>query len=184
MAGDMRYLRSTIPVHHSFAAKRDRFARLPPMDSSFTIELLQQENYRFEVHFDNPAVPVLVTDEPAPLGGNAGPDPTHLLTTAVANCLSASLLFALRKFKNEPGPIRATATATLVRNEHGRLRVGGIETQLRLGVPASSLRQWERALAQFEDFCIVTQSVRAAFPVTVRVYDVDDVRLAPSPAPA
>ena len=29
----------------------------------------------------------------------------------------------------------------------------------------------ERALAQFEDFCVVTQSVRAAFPVDVRVLD-------------
>ena len=29
----------------------------------------------------------------------------------------------------------------------------------------------DRALAQFEEFCIVTQSVRSAIPVTVRVVD-------------
>ena len=29
----------------------------------------------------------------------------------------------------------------------------------------------ERAFAQFEDFCVVTQTVRAAFPVDVRVLD-------------
>jgi hypothetical protein len=31
----------------------------------------------------------------------------------------------------------------------------------------------ERILDQFEDFCVVTQSVRAAIPVTVRVLDRD-----------
>lgn len=41
-------------------------------ESQFTIELVQQADYRFEAHFDNPALPALVTDEPPPLGGDAG----------------------------------------------------------------------------------------------------------------
>ena len=141
------------------------------MDSTFTIELVQQADYRFEVHFDNPAVPLLTTDEAPPLGGNAGPNPARLLTVAVANCLSASLLFALRKFKNNPGPLRASATTSLVRSEQNRLRVGRIQVDIHLGVAATELKLLERALAQFEDFCVVTQSVRAAFPVDVRVLD-------------
>lgn len=67
-------------------------------ESQFTIELVQQAD------FDNPALPVLVTDEPPPLGGDAGPNPARLLGTAVANCLAASLLFSMRKFKNQPEP--------------------------------------------------------------------------------
>ena len=135
------------------------------------IELVQQADYRFEVHFDNPAVPMLTTDEAPPLGGDAGPNPARLLTVAVANCLSASLLFALRKFKNVPGPLRASATTSLVRSEENRLRVGRIQVDVHLGVAATELKLLERALAQFEDFCVVTQSVRAAFPVDVRVLD-------------
>lgn len=142
------------------------------MDGQFSIELKQQADYRFEVHFDNPAVPPLVTDEAAPLGRDEGPNPSRLLTTAVANCLSASLLFAMRKFKNEPGPLRTVATATLGRNADKRLRVLGISVDVHLGVPAAGLVMLDRILAQFEEFCVVTQSVRTSIPVAVRVFDV------------
>lgn len=121
------------------------------MDATFTIELVQQADYRFEVHFDNPAVPVLTTDEAPPLGGDAGPSPARLLTVAVANCLSASLLFSLRKFKNDPGALRASATTSLVHNEQDRLRVGRIQVDLHLGVVQAELKLLERALAQFEE---------------------------------
>jgi organic hydroperoxide reductase OsmC/OhrA len=140
-------------------------------DGSFTIELEQLSDYRFEVHFDNPAVPVLLTDEAAPLGSDAGPNPSRMLATAVANCLSASLLFALRKFKNEPGAMRTRATTTVGRNENNRLRVKSIAVDIHLGRAGSEFSQLDRILAQFEDFCVVTQSVRAAIAVDVRVFD-------------
>ena len=149
------------------------------MDTSFTIELVQQADYRFEVHFDNPAVPVLLTDENAPLGGDAGPSPSRLLGTSVANCLAASLLYSMRKFKNKPEPIRAQASVSLARNEQRRLRVERIAVDLHLGVAASEIAMLDRILEQFEDFCIVTQSVRPAFPVDVRVFDRLGVVLAP-----
>ncbi len=139
--------------------------------SRFAIELAQQSDYRFEVRFDNPAVPPLIIDEPAPLGADAGPNPVRLLATAVAGCLAASLLFAMRKFKNEPGPIHAVATVSMTRNAKHRLRVGRIAVDLHLGVLAADLRKPDRVLALFEDFCTVTQSVRAAFPVDVSVFD-------------
>ena len=91
-------------------------------DSGFRIELIQQSDYRFEAHFDDHDIPVLLTDERAPLGGNAGPSPVRLLAVAVANCLAASLLFAMRKFKSDPGPLRAVAAVHMVRNPEKRLR--------------------------------------------------------------
>lgn len=137
----------------------------------FTIELQQQEDFRFEVHFDKPSLAPLLTDEPAPLGGDAGPNPTRMLATAVANCLAASLLFAMRKFGNKPDPLRAVATLEVIRNAQARWRVGRIDVDLHLGCRASAVTNLERVLGQFEDFCIVTQSIRAAFPVTARVLD-------------
>lgn len=137
----------------------------------FRIELRQQEGYRFTVKFDQPELPALMVDEPPPLGTGAGPDPARLLGVAVANCLAASLLFALRKFGNEPGPLRALADVALVRNDQGRLRIPRIEVELHLGVPWGALRHANRALAQFEDYCVVTQSVRAGIEVLVQVLD-------------
>lgn len=141
-----------------------------------TVELEQQADYGFSVRFA-PGVPALHADEPPPLGKGAGPSPTQLLAAAVGNCLAASLVFALRKFRIAAEPISATAEPTVRRNDKGRLRVQGIRIQLRLGVPAASLQNLDRALAQFEDFCTVTQSVRPAFPVEVEVYDGGGQRL-------
>ncbi len=147
-------------------------------DTNFTIELNLQADYRFEIDFRHPGAPLLVSDATPPLGAGAGPDSEQLLISAVANCLSTSLLFALRKFKNEVGTMRTVADATLVRNEQNRLRVGSIAVEIRLGVAAATLKQLDRALAQFEDFCVVTQSVRAAIPVQVRVLDGEGAVLA------
>ena len=141
------------------------------MDEATAVELELRDAYRFAVRFGPDGAAALLTDLSPPLGTAAGPDSEQLLVAAVANCLSSSLLFSLRKFRNEAVPMRTTADATLSRNAQGRLRVAGIEVAIRLGVAASTLRQLDRALAQFEDFCVVTQSVRAAIPVEVHVFD-------------
>lgn len=134
-----------------------------------TIE--QVDNYEFRVRFDGTAVDDLTTDEPAPLGGDAGPNPSRLLVAAIANCLTASLLFALRKFRNTPGRLRADACARMGRNAEGRWRVAGVDVDLQLAEPATELLHVERVLAQFENFCVVTESVREGVPVAVRVHD-------------
>lgn len=143
------------------------------MSTEQTIELSLQQasDYEFRIRFDGTDLPELATDESAPLGHDAGPNPSRLLVAAVANCLAASLLFALRKFRNTPEPLRAKARAHIARNDQGRWRIAGMEVDLELADDAGSLRNSERALAQFEDFCIVTESVRAGVPVTVRVRD-------------
>lgn len=140
-------------------------------EQTFTITLEQRQDYEFLVRFDKETVADLVTDEGAPLGKDAGPNPARLLAAAVANCLSASLLSALRKFKNRPEPITASATTRIGRNDQGRLRILGIDVQVRTGRKAGEMEHLERILAQFEEFCIVTQSVRDGLAVNVSVVD-------------
>ena len=141
-----------------------------------TVRLSQQRDYQFDVDFGG-AVPVLRADEPPPLGSGSGPSPMQLLAAAVGNCLSDSLLFALRKFKQKPEPLRAEVTAEVGRNAENRLRVLAIRARLTLGVPAGTLEHLDRVLGQFEAFCTVTQSVAAGIPVTVQVFDADGTQL-------
>jgi len=140
------------------------------MSESVTVSLEQEQDFRFAIHYAE-GKPAFRGDEPPPLGQGAGPSPSQLLAAAVGNCLSDSLLFALRKFKQKPEPIRTQATATVGRNAENRLRVLGILVKLTVGAPRASLEHLERALGQFEEFCTVSQSVRQGIPVTVEVYD-------------
>jgi uncharacterized OsmC-like protein len=137
-----------------------------------TVRLVQRQDYQFTMQFGG-TVPDALADEPPPLGQGAGPSPVQLLAAAVGNCLSDSLLFALRKYKQSPEPIRCEVSAEVGRNAENRLRVLGMQVQLQLGVAAGSLQHLDRVLAQFEGFCTVTQSVGAGIPITVRVLDAD-----------
>jgi uncharacterized OsmC-like protein len=144
--------------------------------TTVSVSLQQQSDYRFEIRFGD-GIPSLIADEPAPLGKGEGPSPAQLLSASVGNCLSDSLLFALRKFKHAPEPLRCEVQAQTGRNPEGRLRILGIHATISLGVPASSLQHLDRALAQFEEFCTVTQSVRQAVPVRVTVVDSNGLTL-------
>jgi organic hydroperoxide reductase OsmC/OhrA len=140
--------------------------------ASFTIHLEQEQGFDFRVKFDWPDNPDLLLDEPEPLGNRHGPNAARLVAAAVGNCLSASLVFCLRsKFKQNPGPLRASVTGQLARNEQGRIRVGGLAVRIELAEEASVLQHLDRCMAQFEDFCVVTESIRHGIPVSVEVVD-------------
>jgi uncharacterized OsmC-like protein len=145
-------------------------------DALTTIHLTQRQDYQFDTHF-GAAVRDLVTDEPAPLGHGLGPSPVQLLCAAVGNCLSASLLFSMRKYKLAPEPLSCAVEAEVGRNADKRLRVLQMNARLTLGVPAATLVHLDRVLAQFEAFCTVTESVRQGFPVSVEVFDSTGARL-------
>ncbi len=145
-------------------------------DQIVKVSLTQQQDYQFRVEFEGGA-PALLADEPAPLGQGLGPSPVQLLAAAVGNCLSDSLLFALRKFKQAPEPIHCDVTAEVGRNSEGRLRVRTMTAKLQLGVPAAQLQHLDRVLDQFEAFCTVTQSVGQGIPIMVHVRDADGVLL-------
>lgn len=140
--------------------------------NAFTIHLEQERDYQFRVKFDWPGVADLRVDEPVPLGSSRGPNAARLVAAAVANCLSASLFFCLRdKFKQRPGPLRAEVTGRLGRTDRGRLRIDSFDVAIHLADPTGSLAHLDRCAQQFEDFCVVTESIRRGIPVRVRVLD-------------
>ena len=136
------------------------------------VTLEQDGDYAFRISFDDTALEPLLSDEAAPLGHDRGPNPSRLLLASVANCLVASLLFALRKQHNQPGKLRAEITASLMRNAEGHWRIPQAFVELQLPEGNEHYQHLDRVLEQFEQFCIVTQSVRQGIDVQVTVKDV------------
>ena len=138
-------------------------------EGRFTIHLEHLQDYQYKVRFDWDQVPELLVDEPPPLGGRAGPNASRLLAAAAANCLSASLMFCVSKNEVSPASMRTAVTCRLVRNEKRRLRIGGMEVKLIVSDALTGSKRFDRCKDLFEDFCVVSASLRDGFPVSVAV---------------
>jgi len=135
----------------------------------FTVGLRLEKGYEFRADFGEADLPDLAVDEPPPLGSGAGPNPVRLLGVAIGHCLSASLLFCLRKYRIEVTGMQAMAEGTLVRNPQGRLRIGDIRVTLQPQLGSADGERSRRCLESFQDYCIVTESVRHGIEVRVDV---------------
>lgn len=140
-------------------------------EGRFTLHLEQLEGYEFKVRFDWDNVPDLVVDEPPPLGGRQGPNPSRLLAVAAANCLSASLLYCVTKNEPPAGALKTAVTCRMVRNDKQRLRIGGLAVRIEIDETLAEAARFKRCLDLFEDFCVVTASIRDGIPVAVEVCD-------------
>ena len=146
------------------------------MQDGPSIIIKQLSSYRFEIDFGS-EFPALTVDEAEPIGGGAGPCPEQLLVAAVANCLVASLVLALGKYRQEAQGIEAQSRCRISRNAEGRLRVAGIDVAIVLDAEMRDPDRMDRVLAQFERFCTVSESVKAGIPVDVSLTDRSGARL-------
>ena len=135
----------------------------------FALDLELEDGYRFVAHFDQEDVAPLVLDEPAPLGEGAGPNAARVLAAAIGNCLSASALHCLRRAHVDVASMHTRVSGELERNEAGRMRIGRVDVQIEPVVAEADQPRMRRCLELFEDFCVVTQSVREGIDVGVRV---------------
>jgi organic hydroperoxide reductase OsmC/OhrA len=67
--------------------------------------------------------------------------------------------------------VTTEATVTIVRNEKKRLRIGRIDVALQMSEALSGAQKMKRCMNLFEDFCVVTDSIRNGIPVGVEVRD-------------
>lgn len=134
----------------------------------FTVHIEQVDGFDFRVRFDKEQYPELRIDEPEPLGRDHFPNPARILAAAIGDCLAASFLFCMKRQRVQVRDIRAEVEVEIVRNEDKRLRIGAIDVRLLPTLDGSELER-EKCLAMFEDFCVVTQSVRAGLDVRVHV---------------
>lgn len=139
-------------------------------EHGITVTMEQVSGLEFKVRFDWETAAELVLDEPEPIGRRRGPNAARLVAAAVGNCLTASLVFCLQRARVPAEGFRTTVRGELVRNEGNRLRIGGFDVRIELpeGLEPDAIG---RCLGLFEDFCIVTASVRQGIPVNVEVVD-------------
>jgi len=136
--------------------------------STFSLHVEQIDGFEFRVKFDKEQFAPLLLDEPPPLGHDAAPNAARILAAAIGNCLSASLLFCLQRAKVPAARVSADVDVEIVRNEARRLRVGKVNVTLHTSLPADD-PSLSSCLSTFEDFCVVTQSVRQGIDVAVKV---------------
>ena len=91
----------------------------------------------------------------------------------MGNCLSASLLFCLRKARVDVQDLRTEVHGRIVRNEKGRFRVESLSARIITGIPEEDRARMRKCLEVFEDFCIVSASVRQGVRIDVEVDVVD-----------
>jgi uncharacterized OsmC-like protein len=135
--------------------------------SEFTITVEQSEGFEFVVRFDKAVFAPVRADEPPPLGHDSAPNAARYLAAAVGNCLAASLVFCTQRAGRPLADVKASVRVQLVRNEERRLRIGHIDVSL--DAPGADAAVLAKCLPTFEDFCIVTQSVRQGIDVRVSV---------------
>ena len=134
-----------------------------------TVRLTQLSSYQFAVQMERSEW-TMTMDEPPPLGEGRGPDATRLLAAAVGHCLSASLLFCLQKARVSTSGVTTEVQASVRRNERGRWRIEALNVGVQVaGLDAAQQAAFDRCRSLFEDFCIVTASIRQGIPVTVDV---------------
>ena len=137
--------------------------------AEFDFSVRQLEGYEFAVRFDKAQFEELHLDEPAPLGKDNAPNAARVMAAAIANCLSASLVFCLKKQAGvELSGLTTDVHVELVRNENRRLRIGRVAVKLHPSLPGDP-GQYQKCFETFEDFCVVTQSVRDGLDVRVEV---------------
>ncbi len=126
--------------------------------------------YEFVADFeDAEGLGPIFFDEPPPLGDGAAPNAAAVLGAAVGNCLSASLVFCMRKSRLEVLDLTARVVTHVKRNEQGRFRISGIDVQITPQLSTVDPDRFKRCEGLFEDFCVVTESVRRGIPVNVTI---------------
>jgi len=139
-------------------------------EHGLSLVLERVQGFEFNTNFDWD-VATLLLDEPEPLGGGKGPNASRLVAAAVGNCLSASLLFCLERAKQTVKSLKTTVNGTLVRNERKRLRLGKFDVHIAIDIEATEPERVSRCIELFEDYCVVTASVRKGVDVSVLVTD-------------
>ena|SRR2546430_6055940 len=137
----------------------------------FRVDLWHTGGYQFTSQASEDGRPhgaPYLSDEPDPVGAASGPATPALLGSAIAHCLSASLLETLRHAHIPVEEFHTAVNAVVQPNEAGLPRIHHVDVVLRpvLREPAARTRRCQEV---FENHCTVTSSVKQGIAVNVSV---------------
>ena len=140
------------------------------MNEVIHTHLIHEGGYKFSVSFDEQDTEgKFHMDEPKPVGKSEAPTAAMMLSSAVGHCLSSSLLFCMEKSRAKVERIDTDLVTNLARNEKGRWRIAGIKVNIKVKPADADSEKLARCKGIFEDFCIVTESVRNGTKIEVEV---------------
>jgi len=139
------------------------------MNEKIHAHVRNEEGYRFNITFDELKDVKLIMDEPKPIGKAEGPTAAMMLSAAIGHCLSSSLKFCMEKSRAPLKDVVTDVETSLARDARGRWRVEGIKVNVNVISDEDSKEKLDKCKGIFEDFCIVTASVRDGIKVDVSV---------------
>lgn len=99
-----------------------------------------------------------------------GPNPSRLLGLAILGCLSASFIFCFKKRNFKLDDLKAEAEVKIARNEKGFLRIKKIDVRINALINDPEVyKRAEQCRKMYENYCLVTQSVREGIEVNVNL---------------
>ena len=136
-------------------------------ETEFVVDIEHLEGYDFNVDFNKDRIEDIIMSEPSPLGSGENPHAGHLLAAAIGHCMCASMLFCLERARVDTSSLKARVKVKVERNGEGRLRLTRMSVILTPEV--DDLPGAERCGELFEDYCIITQSIKEGMEIQVEV---------------
>ena len=139
------------------------------MNEKIHAHMKRVSGYKYEIVFDELPGAKIVSDEPAPEGTSEGVSASMMLAGAVGHCLTSSLMFCMQKSRAQLKDLSTDVDLVMERNQKGRWRVKEIKVKLKPLVDSVDAEKLERCRGIFQDFCIVSASVRDGIKIDVDV---------------
>lgn len=156
---------------------------VPSSDVVAEVTLTPEAGYAFRASVPTKHYPPWLLDVSPPTGGGRGPNPEETLGSAIAHCLSATLINTMARSRVPISAVTTHARVSVGRNARGRSRVQKLEVEMEV-VPTNEedRERFDRGVGIFEDYCTVSGAVREGIPITVQVRSARDPTAVPTKA--
>jgi uncharacterized OsmC-like protein len=133
------------------------------------VELAHLDGCRFDASFRTREGQLLM-EEPVAMGPGHGPEAVSMFVASATYCMASALNYYLAKARVVPGELSAKGHVEMRVTEDMFRRVASLDIDVHIVVTEKERKRLMRALERYTDLCIITESVRGSFPITVRVH--------------